>query len=239
MFSEIDFDALDYSELSRYIIHFSVNPENIKNALLAAHLDIGQRYGGHVVRGIERERKAAPYPLFSESFQKFVRNYFLTIGGAKIETLTKSMTSAVMAEIAKAQDEGLTREEMVRAMRKKIDNRNYYRWQAMRIARTETTFAMNAAKQVAIEQSGLEMEKEWVHGHSASPRLDHLQMDGIRVSMNEPFILPGNVQMMYPGDDSMGAGAEDVINCTCTYVYVPKRDESGRLIEAGSLILNY
>lgn len=46
-------------------------------------------------------------------------------------------------------------------------------------------------------------------------RHDHRIMNGQKVGLNEPFKTPDNRLLMYPGDTSLTAKGEDVINCRC------------------------
>lgn len=104
----------------------------------------------------------------------------------------------------------------------------------IRIARTETTRVQNSARQSVGEygkELGFNLEKVWIatkdpgkHGrqyrtrnHGDGDKFDHLQMDGVAVPQDEPFIVDGE-KLMFPGDISMGASAGNVINCRCTII---------------------
>lgn len=90
------------------------------------------------------------------------------------------------------------------------------------IARTETINALNAARDEAwaqaIEAGDVQPQnvyKIWRASGSRNPRHDHQMMEGQTVRYVEPFTTPGGVQLMHPGDTSLGAGARDVANCGC------------------------
>lgn len=91
------------------------------------------------------------------------------------------------------------------------------------VARTEALAALNAAQMEAAEQAidtGAVKEsaaqKEWDSaGADGRTRDTHLAMDGQRVGIREPFVTPGGYRLMQPGDSSMGAPGEEVINCRC------------------------
>ena len=59
----------------------------------------------------------------------------------------------------------------------------------------------------------------------ATVRDSHRGMQGVTIPMDEPFKVPrrdgGYDYMMFPGDYSMGASAENTVNCRCwcTYSY--------------------
>jgi hypothetical protein len=91
------------------------------------------------------------------------------------------------------------------------------------IARTESITALRAGRhegiQQAIEQGAIDRERVkrvWDATMDARTRPDHRAMHGTAVEdMDAPFVLPDGSRMMYPGDTSMGASAEQTINCRC------------------------
>ena len=96
-----------------------------------------------------------------------------------------------------------------------------YLGDTIRIARTETTRIENSARQAVGDEGkrrGFKMEKVWVATYDDRTRDDHLAMDGVAVPNDEPFVLPDGTKMMFPGDISMGAGANQVCNCRCTMI---------------------
>ena len=50
-------------------------------------------------------------------------------------------------------------------------------------------------------------------------RDSHADLNGVEVGLDEAFDSPTGARMMHPGDTSLGAGAEDVINCRCMPEY--------------------
>lgn len=103
-----------------------------------------------------------------------------------------------------------------------------YLGDTIRIARTETTRVEGSARQAVGDEGkrlGFEMEKVWVATNDDRTRDDHLAMDGVSVPNDEPFVLPDGTQMMFPGDISLGAGANQVCNCRCSMI--------NRIVEKG------
>lgn len=92
------------------------------------------------------------------------------------------------------------------------------------IARTETIEAYGQGRNEATAQvlesgalpEGLTIIKEWQSASDA--RDDHRAMLGVQVAFDEPFILPDGSQVMFPGDSSLGAPAEQIINCRCVVI---------------------
>jgi hypothetical protein len=90
------------------------------------------------------------------------------------------------------------------------------RSRAITIARTETHNAATFASQAAARSTGLRLEKEWLAA------IEHIDADGQRQPMNEPYLVPGfdgtpSARMMRPGD--RGAPGGQVINCRCGELY--------------------
>jgi uncharacterized protein with gpF-like domain len=55
------------------------------------------------------------------------------------------------------------------------------------IARTETHFAYNYANQMAADNAGFDLEKEWMSAEDERTRPDHADADGQRVDLKEAF----------------------------------------------------
>ncbi len=92
---------------------------------------------------------------------------------------------------------------------------------SVRIARTETMRVVNSAKMdvgAEGERLGFTIYKRWQATTDGRVREDHLAMNGVEVPLNEPFTLPDGSKVMFPGDISMGAPPEQVIQCRCTMI---------------------
>lgn len=93
---------------------------------------------------------------------------------------------------------------------------------SVRIARTETTRVENSARYDVGkegERRGFTMLKEWVATPDDRTRPEHIEADGQRVPLDEPFNVGGEL-MMFPGDISLGASGWNTINCRCSMVNV-------------------
>lgn len=82
------------------------------------------------------------------------------------------------------------------------------------IARTEATYARNLGFQDLYTNNPFVTKKKWKSLHDKDVRIEHMQADGQVVKKSEPFIVGGE-RLMFPGDTSMGASAENIINCRC------------------------
>lgn len=91
------------------------------------------------------------------------------------------------------------------------------------IGRTEALQSMNHSSDEAFRQAvdaGLikpeAVMREWdATGNDGRTRETHLAMDGQVRRFDEPFMSPSGAMMMFPGDFSLGAPPEEIINCRC------------------------
>lgn len=94
------------------------------------------------------------------------------------------------------------------------------------IARTETAQAVEAGRFEAFEQyqekTGVPDEaivRRWDHAGGKTSRDWHDAMNGMEViGLSQPFITPRGAALMFPCDTSLGAGADEVVNCRCAQV---------------------
>jgi hypothetical protein len=229
----IPFDKLDQDNYN-FNVRFNVLQENIDNAYYQTYLQIGLLHGNRVGKGINKEMKRFDLSSFGDGFRRLLIQFLADqVTNRRIVSVRENLVEYIIDEIKKGIDEGKTMVQISRDIQKLIKSRNFFRWQAMRIARTESTAAANYGATVAAADSGLVLEKIWISSHDARTRrrpddqFDHYVMDGVRVDKNENFNVQGD-PMLFPGDPKARAG--NVINCRCTVAMRGKRDANGRLI---------
>ena len=89
---------------------------------------------------------------------------------------------------------------------------------ASTIARTEGLALSQFGQDLAVSQTGLTLEKEWVAQRDGVVRDSHRLADGQRVQKNG-FFNVGGYNMKYPADSSGGAPGKEIINCRCSLIY--------------------
>lgn len=95
------------------------------------------------------------------------------------------------------------------------------RYEARRVAVTETLRAHSYAKEESLKQSPAVSGKEWVHtgAYRNQPRQNHVDMNGQIVGKDEPFKLIGKdgstYYPMFPRDTNLPPG--ESVNCHCTH----------------------
>lgn len=92
------------------------------------------------------------------------------------------------------------------------------------IARTEVLNAGRAGQYHGDLQSGIVIGKEWMSANQERTRLHHRAANGQVVPFDEPFVVK-NEELMFPGDYSLGASANNVIQCRCWYKRILQGEE--------------
>ncbi len=94
------------------------------------------------------------------------------------------------------------------------------------IARTETIAGFNAAREQAFAQAistgkllAQNVAGVWGATGDGRTRDTHRLMNGQRRIFGVPFESPSGARLMFPGDTSLGAGPEEIVNCRCTKLY--------------------
>lgn len=230
---KIPFDNLDKYNYQASL-EFNVSIEDITKAYYNAYLEIGLLYGKRVTRGIVRDSKGLEVDIFTNEFRSNLINWITNNAGLRIKTVRQSLINYLLDEINNGIGQGYDIREISKQIEKLVNSRSFYRWQAMRIARTETTAAANYGATIASGSSLYVIEKIWISSNDARTRQiekgdkhDHLDMHLVTVGEKEAFNVQGDM-MMFPGDPN--GSASNVINCRCTVAMKPKRDANGRLV---------
>ena len=208
------------------LIASNITEEKIKEMFVDIYTTIGYDYGKRMNKEIEKTTKNI---LFSESFLNDILLFFSTQGAQKIISVQATLIEDILKAI-KLKLEG--RESLVNLQDAIFElvskSQTFYRWQALRIARTETTSASNFAAIRAASQANYEMTKEWIAAKDDRTRRDHRIENGQIVDFDEPFKMADGSLMMWPGDPN--GKASQVINCRCTVAFKAKRDKEGMII---------
>lgn len=131
--------------------------------------------------------------------------------------VSATINKKLQREIATALVQGRRLDDFADDLHKILKNRE--RWQAERIARTETTFLMNDGEQLERDALGI-ASKEWISTIDQRTRVqkfDHISPMG-QVRKNNRWFSVSGERLNYPGDKSLGASAGNVINCRCASV---------------------
>lgn len=200
---------------------------------------VGRIHGERVGKSINKQIKEFTLSSFLSTFDKNLLSWLFDNVTERVVTVRKTYLDTLKEIITFGINDGKTMSQIATELKKKVNQRGFYRWQALRIARTETTGASNYASMQASDSSGLVMDKVWISAVDNRTRkppkseFNHLKMNGVRIPKNEYFEVPFNgkvEKVMFAGDPKASAG--NVINCRCGNALVPRRDKNGRLVFA-------
>lgn len=229
----------DYLTIQNYKaeINNSFNIELMNRAYLNIYKEIGSIHGIRVGRDINLQLKAFTISQFLTLFERNVAQYLQLYGVRRIVTVRETFFEFIIDLIANRLEEEEDMRTVAKEIEKEVNRKDFYNWQARRIARTESTASSNYGAIQAGDVSGFAMVKDWISALDKRTRrhpdeFDHYEMDGVKVDINGKFEFnkgtPSADFLAYPGDPLGQAG--NVINCRCTVSIIPKRTKEGRLI---------
>lgn len=217
----------------------SINIGGLYTAYFEMYKIIGVIHGERIGKGINRDIKEFNGITFQSEYQRGLYDWILDNIGFRIVSVREEYVRYIQKLVAEAFEEGLDVNRLASKIEKVINQRGFYRWQALRIARTESALAANRSAMLAGRSSGIVLDKIWISIPDARTRtnppsaFDHRLMDGVKVGENEYFDVNGE-KILYPSAVTTQSGTQssggNVINCRCTSAYIPRRDSNGRII---------
>jgi hypothetical protein len=230
-----DFMTVDNYEM---ILDSSFNNESFFNIYYDLYSKVGLIHGKRVGNSINKQIKEFTFNSFLSVFEKDLLNWLFQNAGDRVTTVRKSYLDNLKQLISVGIEEGKGISQIAIELTKRVNQRGFYRWQSLRIARTETTAAANYASSIAGSVSGIVLEKVWISAADNRTRrppaseFNHMVMNGAKVGEKEFFKVPFNggiEKVLFPGDPKNGS-AGNVINCRCNAALVAKRDKDGRIM---------
>ena len=221
--------ALDFNEnnINKQLID-NIDSEDMFDTYHSIYFSIGSIHGNRVGKDINGElRKDFTIANFMELFEQNLPLFLNTYGVTRIQQIHQTYLTDIFNMFNQRLKDGLTLAETTAEVFAVMRSPRFYRWQAKRIARTETTAAANYSAVQAGSVSGYVMEKLWISAMDARTRDDHSSTNGQKRPEKSPFSVGGE-SLMYPGDPN--GSAANVVNCRCTVAVVPKKDANGGLI---------
>ena len=231
---DIPFDRMTKGTYKAYL-QTHVSKEKIFESYVKVYSEVGTKHGKRVGVQINKQINEKNFTIdgFLNEFQRTLINFLVNNEGSRITTVRQSYIQYLTQIMTKGIEEGKTISMISTDMTKLIKSRNFYRWQALRIARTETTAASNYAATVSSSVSGVLMDKVWVSAldvrtrQAPDSKFDHYHMNQIKVPLDKEFNVSGE-KLMFPGDPKGSAG--NVVNCRCSVAQVVRRDSDGNIM---------
>lgn len=186
-----------------------INPRQSALDLIGRVNDAGKRTGGNI--GLTTQQ-AGWVSKAREELQGLDRNYLSR------DLRDKRFDSLVQKAIA--DDKPLTKAQIDNAITQMQNKTLKYRGDV--IARTESINALRAGQHESLMQaadkgdgSRDDVHRFWDASGDKRTRLDHLIMEDQERTGDMPFTFPDGSQARFPGDNSLGAPAKQLIQCRC------------------------
>ncbi len=219
---------------------------SLKHLIVSLYQDVGTDSGESVLKDLKYDQKPFETKDTSSGFDlnlhaPDVLVYLLSLAGTKVQQITDT----TLAQLQSTLEAGVQAGESIAQLSKRIDD--LYLLQiipnrSQTIAASEVAAANNYGSHEAAKASDLSLNKVWLATDDSHTRPDHREADGQTVGVDEPFKVGGS-QLMYPGDISLGASADEIIRCRCTQYYERKPgsslDEGEEESDIGKTLLKY
>lgn len=156
--------------------------------------------------------KAEPLDVYRQLLQTWLENE----AAQRVVGILETTRQIIRQQLAEGVAAGESTDQL--ATRLRTLYRSWYSNRAEVIARTEVVSASNLASLNAARATNLRLNKRWVATRDARTRSRHASAHGQIRPLDEPFAVGGQ-RLMYPGDTSLGATADNVIQCRCTQTF--------------------
>lgn len=151
---------------------------------------------------------AISFDLLNEKALKFLEDKKIKFAINVADTTHK----AIIKELT----EGFEKGESIQELANRIKNMPEFDMKrATVVSRTEIISSSNAGTLQGYKESGVVIGKEWSSTKDNRTRDHHVDAEGQRVKLDEPFKVDGDL-LDYPGDNSYDAKASNVIQCRCS-----------------------
>lgn len=149
---------------------------------------------------------------------------YLNEAGNRLSNIPDEVYALIVREVERGISEGRSLDRVTADIDQILTATGSDRWpnRARTVARTETMGAVNAgvfrAAQIDAEARGdVAPFKVWISTDDTRTRPTHVEADGQRTLLTEPFRV-GGANLAFPGDPR--GPAQEVINCRCTILPV-------------------
>lgn len=200
-----------------------VSAQPMKIAYEKCYMKIGVQHAGWIYNRIEKIATQKDIPsFFSEKWRKLMSLFYHTDGGQRITQVTDTTRETIIQLLDESQNLPLS--ERANYIVDKLDDPDFNRTRALRIARTESTTAANQGALLGADGSDYQTNKMWLAVLDANTRPAHVTANGETVALDETFLVGGE-SLAFPGDPA--GSAKNIINCRCALAIIPVIGENG------------
>jgi HK97 family phage portal protein len=155
-------------------------------------------------------------------FTQFLVKWLATEGATRVVGVLDTTKEQIRKELAA----GALANESIFELSKRLTGmyKDMSMVRAERIARTETISASNMGSHLGAKSTNLPLKKTWIATLDKRTRSPHAHAHNQVVKMDAPFEVMGQ-KLMWPGDSSLGASAENTIQCRCTNAFSVDRGD--------------
>jgi len=183
---------------------------------------------GVLLLAAEKAAKELGIKYNFNKFNKFTRDYLKDKKINWAKQVARTTEDRVKELLVKGFEEGLGSYDIADT----IQADTYFSYtRAEMVARTEVISSCNYADFAMWHFDDGIYAKKWSATGDDRTRLSHSIADGQVKKIDEPFIVGGE-KLMYPLDSSLGASAENIVNCRCTMFHLTKEEyekEKGKI----------
>lgn len=216
--------AIDFAMRNMY-------DDSVLEPLFKAYKDISLEYAKFAYRSVMAQVqglrkfgvKTKSQKNFGQVWQESLIAYLRLHGARYVTSIDETTRKEIVAILEKAATENWTLGQIQSA----LTNPKMHQSRAMRIARTETTRALNAGILMAGAAVPYKVQKQWITAEDENVRsspFSHIQLHNKVIPLDAAF---NNGEFIrFPGDPA--ASASNVINCRCVLSLIPLLDSLGR-----------
>lgn len=190
--------------------------------LKTVYLSVGLHFAERVDAGLREQIRGFAAPetrAGSPSWTQHIATGLAKNSGRKIGYIGDTTRKKMMATVSEGYAAGEGADTIAAKIRKQapVDVKP----RSLTIARTEVMTASNMGSDAAARAFEVPLVKFWLATADDRTREAHAEADGQQREMDDTFTVGGE-EMLYPGDDTNGAEAAEIINCRCAVTYEVK-----------------
>lgn len=215
-----------------YVIDQLIEPnyKGVEMALKKTYSVVGAHFAELVFKDImDKYAKKATQISY---FDKLLSDYVGEFGGDKLKTISETSLNEALKIVKTSLADGVALGQSIDTIASQIESifkgQGYKNslYMATRVARTEIIGASNRGQLIGAQNTGLEMNKQWVSRIDSATRtfakssFDHAGAHGETVGLYDMFKRTGE-NMQHPGDINASVG--NIVNCRCTMIFRPAK----------------
>lgn len=192
---------------------------------------VSYKYARYTIRHTLSQSEAKMYlaaiqeKVFGPTWESALQEYLQLHGVRYLSEINETTRKKIISIL----NEGIQKNMTLNEIAQRLMSPMMHRQRAMRIARTETTRAMNAGILVAAATLPYKVKKQWITSEDERVRgnpFSHVALHGTTLPLEVAF--NNGEHIRFPGDPN--ASPENVINCRCVLNIVPTLDKYRRPI---------